>query len=65
MTNTPAPKCTRQGCNHYASHGQRCAHVDCPCRKFITARLVGNESATTEVGGTRRLPSQRTDREYD
>lgn len=67
MTTTHAPKCTRPGCYHYASHGERgrCSHVNCPCRKVVTAQLVGNSTCMTEVGCVRRVPSVRTDRAYD
>ena len=57
----PAPRCGL--CQKYASHGPRCGHVDCPCRKQVTAQITG--SSYGESSTTRRFPSVRTTREYE
>jgi hypothetical protein len=62
----PSPKCTLPGCKHYASHGQRCSHVDCPCRKQVTAQPAhGRVTSGTDSSSLYAIPTQRTDREYD
>ena len=58
----PAPKCGL--CGKYASHGPRCGHVDCPCRKQVTVQVTGQPYGCN-ASTTMRTPSVRTDRDYD
>jgi hypothetical protein len=58
----PVPRCGL--CGKYESHGQRCGHVDCPCRKEVTAQPIGS-TLMLNPSATVRKPTTRTDREYD